>query len=646
MRIKQFMILILLLGLTAALLSCGNGGGGSEGGEEPDGDGGSADGGSEDTDRDDEGAGVHWTEGSDIYIITTPESSRNLIFDLQATLAETFKKQPKRMSSTMPKEEFEIILGRCSREASRLATEALEQLGEPDKYGARAVAYAYNNSIAFVADVFPTEAFNTIDVLARLVEKFIEEKLSEFDGELKLENGIIYAYTENALDILRENEAKNAEYVWNSLQSSLSKKANGDEICEALKSYYSVVLDDELYRWFAGLYDPKIGGYYYSNSARDNEPHRPDAESTSQALEFMNVSGLTAIGWENAIPEEMKAELIYFIKSMQDPNGYFYHPQWSKELTDTKLSRKSRDLASCVLILQKLGKAPTYDTPTGVKGDGTPATRAALPYPVREGISSAVSRVVLSASYDAHLMSESAFRDYLDAFIKKGTAFYAIGNEISAQMGVILARDKELTASGAGYSLVDILIEWLNAKQNPENGCWGNDSTYDKVNGMLKIASIYKSASRVFPNADAAALSAIEAMLLTTTPDKVTDVYNTWYALVILLENMRLFGGNEAALRDLIYEKAPAAIRATASKLCVFKKSDGSYSYYPEYAAFESQGMLVAEKYVNEGDVNATCMATTGTLNMIRLVLNVNLPTIYGMADLIDYLDIIDAKRK
>ena len=49
---------------------------------------------------------------------------------------------------------------------------------------------------------------------------------------------------------------------------------------------------DEMYRWLARLYDPKIGGFYYSNSARDYEGFLPDVESTAQALYAMGNNGL------------------------------------------------------------------------------------------------------------------------------------------------------------------------------------------------------------------------------------------------------------------------------------------------------------------------------------------------------------------
>ena len=54
---------------------------------------------------------------------------------------------------------------------------------------------------------------------------------------------------------------------------------------EAVRDFYANFFDPEkLIRWWAGLYDPEIGGFYYSNSARDNAGFLPDMESTYQIL--------------------------------------------------------------------------------------------------------------------------------------------------------------------------------------------------------------------------------------------------------------------------------------------------------------------------------------------------------------------------
>ena len=46
------------------------------------------------------------------------------------------------------------------------------------------------------------------------------------------------------------------------------------------------------YEWLAGLWEPEIGGFYYSNSGRDYEGFLPDIESTCQALHQVQTLGM------------------------------------------------------------------------------------------------------------------------------------------------------------------------------------------------------------------------------------------------------------------------------------------------------------------------------------------------------------------
>ena len=85
------------------------------------------------------------------------------------------------------------------------------------------------------------------------------------------------------------------EEKWEAIKNRVGGKS-GEAIVDALKDLYTIY-GEELIDWYAGLYDPKIGGYYYSNSARDNESYAgvtllPDLESTYQVLSFLSKSGM------------------------------------------------------------------------------------------------------------------------------------------------------------------------------------------------------------------------------------------------------------------------------------------------------------------------------------------------------------------
>ena len=109
-----------------------------------------------------------------------------------------------------------------------------------------------------------------------------------------------FSFTESdiAAQRLIDNEYK--EQKWQELESALSQKygeSSSREIVEAFRELYSLYSSDVM-RWCAGLFDPVIGGYYYSNSGRDfdnvdyngkNYKLRPDLESTYQADGFSGI---------------------------------------------------------------------------------------------------------------------------------------------------------------------------------------------------------------------------------------------------------------------------------------------------------------------------------------------------------------------
>ena len=467
---------------------------------------------------------------------------------------------------------------------------------------------------------------------------------------------------------LTDTEYLNAK--WTMLEENIPYD-NASEIVAAFKEMYSG-FEPELVEWFAGLYDPTVGGFYYSQGARDNATVTyqgvtydllPDIESTAQALGFIQNSGMIetiAESYGEVLPEEMKAQIIYFMKSLQNENGYFYHPQWGQELTDTKTSRRSRDLGNAVTVLYRLGSAPTYDTPTGVAGDGiladgTPvssvSSAAALTSRLAGSKVVAVSKVVAASasSYDPRLENETTFREYL-ATLNIQEESYSVGNELTSFTNEIIARDETLAAEGAGYSLCDILIEWLNANQF-DNGLWHAEVNYYGVNGLMKISGVYGKIGVLLPNSKLAAEAAVNAIMTDEIPGAVTSVYNTWYAAERVLRHMRTYGDEtDKANADEVFaklvEQAPDGIRKTAEKLEVFKKESGSYSYTPNYSSARSQGMPVTLDGMVEGDVNATVICTSDVVDYIysSLGLSEYKVPLYSLEDYQRFIYLINQK--
>ena len=189
--------------------------------------------------------------------------------------------------------------------------------------------------------------------------------------------------------------------------------------------------------WFAHLWDPEKGAFYYSNSGRDYEGFGPDLESTAQILRIVNylgmIDGYGSLG--NAIPPDICNGIIGFVNSLLSDDGYFYHPQWGKQVG---ISRRGRDLNCAKNIYKMLGvKPPRQTTLEILESKKKSNTVSAIP---------------------EYLKSKKAFLSYLyDLNIKDNS--YASGNLIISQIDQIRA---------AGLS--GCLCNYLDSIQNPDTG--------------------------------------------------------------------------------------------------------------------------------------------------------------------------------
>ena len=433
----------------------------------------------------------------------------------------------------------------------------------------------------------------------------------------------------------------------------------GKEVEVALREHLSMIGKD-FYRWLARLYTPRKctcnnfdsegnrvcllprdengkckctgGGFYYCNSARDTEWYEIDIESTAQAIFFIENTGFINhldkdIG--RAFPTQMQKDVVAFAKSLQDSeDGYFYHPQWGKNVI---ASRIGRDLGWATSLIRDFGDQPFYDTKNGHKGSlGAP--KVAAP--------SSESTEAPKSTWVAHLASLDAFREYIGAFDLK-TRSYPSGNAINAQVGQIRAREAQAILDGelidsdgdgvADDGFLSALRNLFDAAQNPENGLWEDEVHYNSVNGLMKISTSYNSFGFRLNYAERAFDSAIEMILCDSeTPDckekyatGSVDIFNPWVSLSTILANVRRFDGDEAAdkLQSKLKLKAADMIRATSKKVAKFKKADGSFGYTWCYPPSKSQGAPVCPPGIVEGDINGGCIATNGVWRTMTVTL-------------------------
>jgi hypothetical protein len=139
------------------------------------------------------------------------------------------------------------------------------------------------------------------------------------------------------------------------------------------------------------------------------------------------------------------------------------------------------------------------------------------------------------------------------------------------------------------------------------------------------------------------------------TPTTVCFVLNPWYAMITIMDNVeKCYPEDErevakaeiAKIRHEMLMRAPELIRATAKKMSLFKKADGSFSYMPHMTGPNSQGLPVAIYGANEGDVNATYILSVATVSHIFTVLGHKLIPIFTRADRERMLLIMEALRR
>ena len=371
---------------------------------------------------------------------------------------------------------------------------------------------------------------------------------------------------------------KQKEQKWLSLREALRAKSPiANEIIDALRDHHALY-SGKLIDWLADLYDPQVGGFYYSNSGRDTDGYLPDIESTYQAVNILTHGGV--FDSVKDFPDSMKNGIKNFTLSLfSEDDGYIYHPQWGKSISD---SRRGRDLNWAVNLSSSFG----FDFPSPTAHQRLAGNKEKEP-----------------AAIPPHLKDKRAFLSYLESFDWK-TKAYSAGNQLAAQINEISAR-----------GLLDTALDFLDSVQNPDTGVWHTDSGYAAVNAAFKISFLYIAGQRRMPNTDLLLDSAISAITTDKeNPGTVCYVYNTWYNILNILKTL----DTEDAVTSRMLEGAPDAIRKTTEKLSLFRIDDGSFSMCQGHTVAESQRARVAlSNNIKEGDVNATVIASVSTTQNI-----------------------------
>ncbi len=364
---------------------------------------------------------------------------------------------------------------------------------------------------------------------------------------------------------------------WKRLEIELSARGiEAREVILALRELYSVY-DKSMLKWLGSLFDSDIGGFYYSDSAAENEGFFPDIESTGQAIGILEKTGV--ISSYRDIPETVRSRIACFICSCEDPeNGYFYNPQWSREETDKKISRRSRDSRWAVDIAKMCNFEVPYPTVFAKIENGS---RENLP---------------------DYLKTEESFRAFLHSLDVKGKMYQNIHMLVSQYDQI----------SKLGYT--DTAFDFIESLRNPRTHFFGDEGTDRHIilKNLRTVCCFYYFNKRKMPYCEQTARYAAECLAIADYND-MSYVSACWNSLSKSLCLLSEFGDSEekAKAEELLTEfipSLPGYIELTVEKLSLFKKADGSFSYTKDASSLTSQGMLVSMG-ANEGDVNGTILA-------------------------------------
>lgn len=544
-----------------------------------------------------------------------------------------------------------IIVGETESELSKAAYRRLERISSNsnDPNISNWLIYAQGTSLAL--------AYNSDFAFHEVIEAFV----SNYGGLTRFapSDGVVLSGEVSGYEYVKELRDERINSSLNALTSKF-----GESTVEALKNLYSIYSYKD-YIWLADLWDPETGGFYFSNSARNTEGFLPDLESTAQAFQYLENAGILdrdALTYH--LPEEMRDKIANFVINMQsDADGYFYHPQWGSTVGT---SRKGRDLSWATGLLGYLKVQPLYDTPDGkmkgtigAAGTVTP-TSSSLTGSLSMGRAMAVSKVVSvsTSNLPSYLQSVSKFQEYIINMDIRYDS-YGDGNTLNAQVNQIINADRALWlkqnpgSSSSSYTpanpakdgYIDFLVEHLASIQDPNTGLFeaknSDNDAYYRVDGLMKIATLYSYFKHEFPNAKQGFKSCVDVILIPGDHEHVCSVYNPWITMKLMLGTVKNYGSYDeyTALRQSAVDIADKLLKNTLQKLAVLKMENGGFSYFVNIPCNNSQGAKVACATEREADVNALGLASSGVIVNIAEVLGFNSIPLFSQEDFTVFLN-------
>ncbi len=544
-----------------------------------------------------------------------PSTAVDDILKIRGTLRTRLGSNPGYGSDTTEKSGVEIVFGDTSRAVTARAKEFL-----PTRDGDEAtyVIYFDEDGAAVV--------WNHDYAAIVGVKYFADNYLGE--ATLKIASGTKYVGTLSVSAYAEELRRQEEERVRREEAAIEAEWATRFDVIEdpdvkaAVKDFYETFYEPEkIIRWWAGLYDPEIGGFYYANSARDNAGYRhgdflPDMESTWQI-----VNRLRQFDRDLAVylGRDITAKIVEFYQTRQDPSdGYFYHPQWTKAESRANNMRYTRDQDWAIAALENLHAEPLYPTALDrAKSSGSTVDVTVRRLASYAGLTKPAASPDASADWQPN---ETSVRQYVTNLMNT-TSCEHWANQLDTQISTFEAN-----------GVLDYVLDVLDERVNPEYGLWvtgynANTDTYYNLRTLsesdtrkqeapygiftntYKVMKVYNAGDRLFPYSTKMVENAMKAINSKDPGARITYIFNPWATLGQVRTNLKNGGVRGLTLLDeydaLIKDNILELINSLKSSLGIYKHADGSYSYLPDGTSSPTIYGTPVSLGLNEGDVNA-----------------------------------------
>ena len=347
-----------------------------------------------------------------------------------------------------------------------------------------------------------------------------------------------------------------------------------EDIKEALKRCDLLVGEEQL-EYYYNLYDPKTGGFYYSISSRDSEKMTPFSEGTAFAQEALLNGGME-------FPDWYKEKVGNWILNHQDESdGFFYEELWGKITSGPRLNR---DLGSSSGILSRCGMKPLYPLP-------------------QERMKANESEKETNTTLPERLQSKEKMLEYMESLDWSQKSIWSTGQKLSSETSLI-------TAAG----LYDFVADYVQTRQNPETGLFGEGLGWMNTNGAMKLGAFMASRKGGYKDAEKAIDSVLKLYGGDEPPTSATWIWNPF----VLLE--RIVNAPDAdgdRLLSLLYDKGASIINKAIDCALVLQRKDGGFSGHIARGGNRQQGYLYGYGLADESDLDGTLIAGPRLRNTI-----------------------------